>query len=202
MKRFIQAAVAGAAMLIATTAAADTTLSYTQPRTGQAVVNALFPTRGQVITVPPDEHVLLSFTLWVEGPVVPVVRSFANGAIGAVRYSGTTVTGAGQLTETLATPLDVTPGEQIFVGAQWASPNSAALDVSTANLDPNSVFAELDGNGVTTVRSSHDSRFVADFAFVAPPPPVPTLSEWALILFGMVLAGAAFLHLQRRRLNV
>jgi len=30
--------------------------------------------------------------------------------------------------------------------------------------------------------------------------PVPTLTEWAMILFGAVLAGAAALHLQRRRL--
>lgn len=30
--------------------------------------------------------------------------------------------------------------------------------------------------------------------------PVPTLSEWAMILFGTVLAGGAALYLQRRRL--
>lgn len=29
---------------------------------------------------------------------------------------------------------------------------------------------------------------------------VPTLSEWAMILFGMLLAGGAALHLQRRRM--
>ena len=31
------------------------------------------------------------------------------------------------------------------------------------------------------------------------PAPVPTLSEWAMILFGTVLAGGAALYLQRRR---
>lgn len=31
--------------------------------------------------------------------------------------------------------------------------------------------------------------------------PVPTLSEWAMILFGVVLAGAAMLMIQRRRLR-
>lgn len=36
----------------------------------------------------------------------------------------------------------------------------------------------------------------------APPPPVPTLTEWAMILFGVLLAGGAMLMIQRRRLNV
>ena len=34
------------------------------------------------------------------------------------------------------------------------------------------------------------------------PPPIPTMTEWALILFGSVLAGAAALYLQRRRAMV
>jgi hypothetical protein len=29
--------------------------------------------------------------------------------------------------------------------------------------------------------------------------PVPTMTEWAMILFAMMLAGGAALHLQRRR---
>lgn len=33
----------------------------------------------------------------------------------------------------------------------------------------------------------------------APPAPVPTMSEWALILFGVMLAGGVALHLHRRR---
>ena len=32
-----------------------------------------------------------------------------------------------------------------------------------------------------------------------PPPAVPTMSEWAMILLGALLAGGAALHLQRRR---
>ena len=34
---------------------------------------------------------------------------------------------------------------------------------------------------------------------VVPPAPVPTMSEWAMILFGMILAGGAALYIQRRR---
>lgn len=36
--------------------------------------------------------------------------------------------------------------------------------------------------------------------FVAPPAAVPTLSEWAMILFGTLLAGLGGLYIQRRRL--
>ncbi|MBB5746874.1 IPTL-CTERM sorting domain-containing protein [Brevundimonas variabilis] len=37
---------------------------------------------------------------------------------------------------------------------------------------------------------------------VAAPAPVPTLSEWALILFGLILAGSAAFYIQRRQLTV
>ena len=36
-------------------------------------------------------------------------------------------------------------------------------------------------------------------AAAAPPATVPTLSEWAMILFGVILAGGAALHVQRRQ---
>lgn len=42
------------------------------------------------------------------------------------------------------------------------------------------------------------------FAYGASPAPVPvpTMSEWAMILFGTVLAGGAALYIQRRRFSV
>ena len=44
------------------------------------------------------------------------------------------------------------------------------------------------------------SILVDDVSVVlAPPATVPTLSEWALILFGLILAGGAALYIQRRQ---
>lgn len=35
----------------------------------------------------------------------------------------------------------------------------------------------------------------------AAPTPVPTMTEWAMVLFGMILVGSAALYIQRRSLS-
>jgi uncharacterized repeat protein (TIGR01451 family) len=52
-----------------------------------------------------------------------------------------------------------------------------------------------DANPANNSATDSDSIILA-----ATPTPVPTLGEWALILFGLMLAGGAALHLSRRRL--
>ena len=47
--------------------------------------------------------------------------------------------------------------------------------------------------------SAFDSGYVYQVALPSEPAPVPTMTEWAMILFAMMLAGGAVLHLQRRR---
>ena len=42
---------------------------------------------------------------------------------------------------------------------------------------------------------------VGSVTYSAGPAPVPTLSEWAMILFGLALAGGAALYIQRRRMT-
>ncbi|MFC5346051.1 IPTL-CTERM sorting domain-containing protein [Brevundimonas staleyi] len=41
--------------------------------------------------------------------------------------------------------------------------------------------------------------FTLKLVYEEPPVSVPTLSEWSMILLGLLMAGAAALHLQRRR---
>ncbi len=53
---------------------------------------------------------------------------------------------------------------------------------------------------VTTAGGSSPNTVADDFTYAVPP--VPTLSEWAMILLGAILAGGAALTIQRRRLPV
>lgn len=60
---------------------------------------------------------------------------------------------------------------------------------------------ELDPSGTVLYAATQRSGSGL-YAVQLPPPgpvPVPTLSEWAMILFGTLLAGGAALYLQRRR---
>lgn len=48
--------------------------------------------------------------------------------------------------------------------------------------------------------SRAESTVATTFA-VGGPATVPTLSEWAMILFGLLLAGGAAVYIQRRRIT-
>lgn len=51
--------------------------------------------------------------------------------------------------------------------------------------------------GLGTINHLNDVRFLDES-----PNPVPTMSEWAMILFGTILAGGTALYIQRRRQSV
>lgn len=64
---------------------------------------------------------------------------------------------------------------------------------SPTTADPDGVFG---GSFASTTRR----LILAPAAVVVTPTPVPTMTEWAMILFIMILAGGAALFLQRRRM--
>lgn len=73
-------------------------------------------------------------------------------------------------------------------------------------LDENSiVFLPSSGGVLSKVTFQGQDSFQCDShtfllpGYVAPPAPVPTVSEWAMILLGMMLAGGAALTIHRRR---
>jgi len=51
-------------------------------------------------------------------------------------------------------------------------------------------------------RNDPQGVYIDDVSLVPAPAPVPTLSEWAMILFGLMLAGGAVLYIQRRQMTV
>lgn len=65
--------------------------------------------------------------------------------------------------------------------------NSVCLNDFCSNADPSS---DKSRSGAGTVAAAGAAA------------PVPTLSEWAMILFGTLLAGAGALYIQRRRISV
>lgn len=93
-------------------------------------------------------------------------------------------------TITLGTPLPITAGNVYSFGF-----DSARLSGAASTYAGGMVFI-----GGTGVQAAIDTAF--EVVQVAAPVPVPTLSEWALILFGLILAGGAALYIQRRQMAV
>lgn len=69
-------------------------------------------------------------------------------------------------------------------------------------------FTMPSGAGVTALGYKGNTLYVGNFdrdtvyAIEAAPAPVPTMTEWAMLLFGTVLAGGAALYIQRRHFTV
>lgn len=78
---------------------------------------------------------------------------------------------------------------------------------SVTYVSPTEITAVLPAGGaagvvdvvVTTSGGTSPNTAADDFTYVAVAAPVPTMSEWAMILFGMILAGGAALSVRRRQ---
>ncbi len=156
---------------------------------------------GQTFTVPPGVDSLSSASLGVG----------ANGSHDGWSLSLHLMTGGvpGPALVTDASPA-APPGLGNY--AMYSLTPSGGLPVSSgqvylirANLGPNLLVAQtgdyysggsLNANG--TADMTADTYFTA--AFTATPAPVPTLSEWTMILLGLSLAGGAAVIILRRPL--
>lgn len=77
-------------------------------------------------------------------------------------------------------------------GASVEVAYASSLIVNSATVGPHSIHVQTTSGG----------EYVGEATVVVtllPPAAIPTLSEWAMILFGTVLAGGAALFIQRRR---
>ena len=103
----------------------------------------------------------------------------------------TDVGAAGYTVITLATPFPVTAG----------STYSMVLGSASVGFQASNVYADGAAiNNYATVIATVDWAFQI-YEAVPTPATVPTLSEWAMILLGLALAGSAALYLQRRQLT-
>jgi hypothetical protein len=180
-------------------------------------------TYGQTITIPAGSGQLASFGFQMRDvPSTVVFRGAVylwdeanNRATGPALYESAprSTTGATPQLITFTPPggVAVTAGQKYVIFATTSYDQAGASGNggwANASTDP---YAFGDGvymnNGANTaaftgqawsVLSGSDFGFVATFN--AAPAPVPTMSEWAMILFSLVLAGGAVVMVQRRRL--
>lgn len=84
-----------------------------------------------------------------------------------------------------------------YLGDAGSSTQDSSFSVNVPNGQTLVVVVHEVGRG-TGVGQTYT---VTASAHVAPPAPVPTMSEWAMILLATILAGGTALYLQRRRLT-
>ncbi len=163
---------------------------------------------GQTFTVPANVTHLKSVSLGVtqvggNPNYTLALYRFSGGVVGAqVETSAQSISGAANFQNyemdalTLSgAGLAVTPGEMFLIVGSPATP-VGAYAAGRADVYP----------GGTSYRSGlvnpgFDGFFRAEYTDVVVVT-VPTMTEWAMILFGLILAGGAAVMIQRRRFTV
>ena len=94
---------------------------------------------------------------------------------------------AGRFSEILFGPSQQSTSHNYWCSILGNTPSGSSDQCQSASQSNDFTEASSSANGNT-------------ITVVAPPAPVPTLSEWAMILMGLTLAGSAAVVIQRRRL--
>jgi len=204
------AALAFVLMLTVSTAAAAQNLDYSTGNVDRGFgANANDP--GQTFTVPAGVNRLTSVSLGTASiggnassyivfldtyptatPGGLASQTFSNAPVfspGSASYRLDTVTLPGQ-------GLAVTPGQTYWIRVRMVTPTDPLVLMPSrmTSVYPGGFVADSTGGTL-----ADDAFFRASFQNVAPAP-VPTLSEWAMILFGVALAGLAGMTVARKRI--
>lgn len=180
---------------------------------------------GQTIIIPAGSTQLTSFGFKMENvPSTVVFRGEVyqwddvnQRATGPALYESAvrSTTGATPQLVTFSPPGGVTvvPGQKYVIFATTSRDQAGASGTGDWAAAYSNPYAGGDAVYLTsgadpalwtstgwTVLTFADFGFVATFGAAPAPAPVPTLSEWAMILFGLMLAGGAVVMVQRRRL--
>ena len=95
-----------------------------------------------------------------------------------------------------ARDLTCTRSDALAAGASYPP---ITLTVSIAATAPNSVSNTATVSGGGDTNPTNNSGTDATSLEAAPPPPIPTLSQWAQTLFVLMIVLSGLLFLQRRR---
>lgn len=164
-------------------------------------IDPTFGPAGQIFTIPAGETLMTSVSLGVTIPTTnstltlyPISGVTLGAPIASTAYSVATVTPNFEI-KTIILPgggLPVAPGETYAILAEVGAGGLHCLPVQTDVYPDGSVYQNNNGPLVPI----RDAMFRVTFAT---PPTILTLSEWAMILFGLALAGAAAWRLSQRR---
>ena len=224
--RMIAAAFALATALFAGQAAAQNIDTTAAANAGHGMFGvSATETYGQTITIPAGSTQLTSFGFKMNDvPSTVVFRGevyrwdeVSKRAIGPALYESAvrSTTGATPQLITFSPPGGVTvvPGQKYVIFATTSRDQAGAsgsgywaISVSDPYAGGHAVYLHSEADPALWTSAGWTELTFADFGFVATfgaapaPAPVPTLSEWAMILFGLALAGGAVVMVQRRRL--
>jgi hypothetical protein len=163
---------------------------------------------GEIIT-PPSSHPLQSYSFKISKQsqnlsVIPEVfelDSTTGGMLGAPLWSGQAVAINNSYYETYSFEPNIRldPAKKYVLSVKHAiSGQEGRLVVGEADNHSGYMVALMDGGWIHHL--NFEMNFSATFAPSAAP--VPTVSEWTMILLGVVFAGGAALYLARRTRSV
>lgn len=137
----------------------------------------------------------ISFTIVNTGPAVTNLE-FLYLVTGPTSWANATMSGICTLSP-VATATRVAIGVAPAAGGKTLGANTTcsftvSFTASVGTHTLTSTTLSYDGGSVNLTPGANPTLVVA------PVPPIPTLSEWGLILMGLILAGGAALIVQRR----
>ena len=167
----------------------ETGQTFTVPA-GQAFISAY---GFEYLTAPPPAGRVYTTYIYAWDPGTETTT-------GPALHTGSTVTTTGVEPATIdvtpATPVAVTAGGTYVILLRYTGA-PVELKAKGDVLPGGSLVARTSGVAPYVVAAGAELNVVVDFD--AAPVPVPTLTEWAMIILGLLLAGAGALFVARRR---
>lgn len=148
-----------------------------------------------------------SFTIVISAAGNPLAVSQSDARI--YQCSGNTVSTFGVLPDGESYSLTKDAAGNIYSGL-FSGPNAGEIYRFPPNGGAPALVTRVQGASIYSLAFRNADLYAGDYntsrvlrvANVAPPAtpaPVPTMTEWVMILFAMMLAGGAALYIQRRR---
>lgn len=161
---------------------------------------------GQVVTAPAGHDRMKRFTYWIEPgasgvTVRPAVRGYdsvSDRYAEQVIETGPDQTLSGTTARAVTFDFDapVVAGQQYMLALEVVS-GDGKIEVVEPGSYADGFWLQVYFNAPAP-SANKDARFTAEFGQAAPAA-IPTMTEWAMILMALAMAGGAAVVLQRRR---